>query len=127
MNLSAWVFNRVDTRQKDLWHNQTRLEFLWQPDGAGANPGIFAHVLDTHYGAPEITFKGTHYHFDWEVFGGLGGGEDAGSQVPVSTSSPSAFYSPTADELAAAFVAMARLRAGWYRLGAPYAAQFRAA
>ena len=120
MNYSSWTVNRVDTRQKDLWHNESRLQFHWTPEGAGRNPGVFTHVLDTHYGAPEITYKGTHYHFDWEVFGGLGGGEDPGSQLPVSTSAPSPFYAPTANEEAEAFVAMARLRAGWYRLGKPY-------
>jgi hypothetical protein len=51
----AWIFNRVDTRLKDLWHNESRLQFNWNPSGAGANEGIFSHVLDTHYGAPEIT------------------------------------------------------------------------
>jgi hypothetical protein len=35
MNMTAWLFNRVDTRLKDLWHNQTRLQFNWQPAGAG--------------------------------------------------------------------------------------------
>lgn len=59
-------------------------------------------------------------HFDLEVFGGLGGGEDPGSQLPVSTGAPSEFYASTAEEEAEAFVAMARLRASWYRLGAPY-------
>jgi hypothetical protein len=35
----------------------------------GSNTGIFSHVLDTHYGSPEINYKGTNFHFDWEVFG----------------------------------------------------------
>jgi hypothetical protein len=46
----------IDTRLKDLWHNETHLQFNWQPEGAGDNKGIFSHVLDTHYGAPEITY-----------------------------------------------------------------------
>ena len=120
MNFSTWVFNRIDTRLKDLWHNDTRLQFQWQPDGAGTNDGIFSHVLDTHYGAPEIQYKGIPYHFDYEVFGGLGGGESAGSQIPVSSKSPSAFYNETADAIAEAFVAMARLRAAWFRFGPKY-------
>lgn len=70
MNFTAWLFNRVDTRLKDLWHNESHLQFNWKPDGAGDNKGIFAHVLDTHYGAPEITYQGFHFHFEWEVFGG---------------------------------------------------------
>ena len=49
MNYTAWVFNRVDTRLKDLWHNETRLQFDWIPNGTGTNPGVFSHVLDTHY------------------------------------------------------------------------------
>lgn len=119
MNYSAWLFNRVDTRLKDLWHNQTRLQFSWEPSGAGSNPGIFAHVLDTHYGSPNIKYKDVTYSFDWEVFGGLGGGENPGNQIPVAdTVSP--FYASTIDAIAEAYVAMARLRAGWYRLGAPY-------
>lgn len=28
---------------------------------------VFAHVLDTHYGAPNINYKGKSYSFDWEV------------------------------------------------------------
>ena len=177
MNLTAWLFNRVDTRLKDLWHNETHLQFNWQPDGAGDNKGIFAHVLDTHYGAPEITYKGVHFHFEWEVFGGtfcvalrssssskpdpqhqsstpanrlssacvltsacflfrcavilvdpaphpplqgLGGGSQPGSQVPVSEHSPSTFYNATAVTEAEAFVALAKLRASWYKLGAPF-------
>ena len=28
---------------------------------------MFAHVLDTHYGAPNINYKGKSYSFDWEV------------------------------------------------------------
>ena len=24
MNYSAWIFNRIDTRLKDLWHNDSR-------------------------------------------------------------------------------------------------------
>eukprot|EP00937_MAST-01D_sp_MAST-1D-sp2_P006380 g6380.t1 len=118
MNFSTWVFNRIDTRLKDLWHNDTRLQFRWQPDGAGTNEGIFSHVLDTHYGAPEVNYQGQNYHFDYEVFGGLGGGESAGSQVPVSVARPSEFYNETADALAEAFAAMARLRAQWFKFGA---------
>ena len=121
MNYTSWVFNRVDTRLKDLWHNDTHLQFHWRPRGAPpSSPGIFAHVLDTHYGAPEINYKGQSYHFDYEVFGGLGGGENAGSQLPVSDTAPSPFYNATVDSIAEAFAAIARLRAGWYRLGAPY-------
>ena len=151
MNYSGWVFNRVDTRLKDLWHNDTHLQFQWKPAGSGANDGIFAHVLDTHYGAPELTYKGFHFHFEWEVFGGLGGGSAEGSQVPVSTTRPlygdgnagSPFYNATApgtpnpacapsstahpwsstsggECVPEAFVAMTRLRASFYKLGAPY-------
>ena len=59
MNFSAWVFNRVDTRLKDLWHNETRLQFHWEFDSSGADiPGIFSHILDTHYGAPSLEYKG---------------------------------------------------------------------
>ena len=61
-----------------------------------------------------------HYHFDFEVFGGLGGGSSPDSQFPVSDRDPSPFYNHTAPELAEAFVALARLRAGFYRLGAPW-------
>ena len=68
-NFTGWLFNRVDTRLKDLWHNDSHLQFHWTPDGARTNEGIFSHVLDTHYGAPELTYKGFHYHFEWEVFG----------------------------------------------------------
>ena len=58
MNFSAWVFNRVDTRLKDLWHNETRLQFHWEFDSSGADiPGIFSHVLDTHYGVPSLEYK----------------------------------------------------------------------
>jgi len=54
--------------------------------------------------APELTYKGFHFHFEWEVFGGLGGGSAEGSQVPVSTTRPlegdgnagSPFYNATA-------------------------------
>lgn len=67
-----------------------------------------------------MTYKQQNYRFDYEVFSGLGGGEDAGSQVPVSDRDPSPFYQATLDELVEAFVAICRLRAGWYRLGAPY-------
>lgn len=82
MNYSAWLFNRVDTRLKDLWHTAPHhLQFHWTPEGAGTNPGIFSHVLDTHYGAPELTYRGFHYHFEFEAFGGEGGGGAPGSQV----------------------------------------------
>ena len=122
MNYSAWVFNRIDTRLKDIWHNQSRLQFHWEPDnanaaGASANPGIFAHVLDTHYGAPEITYKNTHYHFDFEYFGGLGGGADESGNAPFVEHDPSPFYAANAETAAEAFAAMARLRAAWFKLG----------
>lgn len=124
MNFSGWIFNRIDTRLKDLWHNETKLQFHWNPttDNAGTSlPGTFSHVLDTHYGAPSIQYKGTNYHFDWEVFGGLGGGEAPGSQFPVPAAPPSQFYpGPTIDEIAEAFVAICRLRAQWYALGPPH-------
>jgi hypothetical protein len=116
MNYSGWLFNRIDTRLKDLWHGdipghtqQPHLQFNWAApttrsgscngggssgngggDGPGAGAGgaaaavadaaaaaagpgafsVFAHVLDTHYGAPEINYQNNTYHFDWEVFGG---------------------------------------------------------
>ena len=54
------------------------------------------------------------------MFGGLGGGSQPGSQVPVVESAPSAFYNETAAALAEAFVALMRLRAGWYNLGPPH-------
>jgi alpha-mannosidase len=57
------------------------IQFHWTPEGAGTNPGIFSHVLDTHYGAPELTYRGFHYHFEFEAFGGEGGGGAPGSQV----------------------------------------------
>ena len=121
MNMSGWVFNRIDTRLKDLWHNETHLQFQWNPEAAGpGNEGIFSHALDTHYGAPEITYKGFHYHFDWEVFNGLGGGENPGSQLPASDRDPSQFYDSTAATEAEAFTALMRLRSQWYKLGPPY-------
>lgn len=121
MNYSAWLINRVDTRLKDLWHNDTHLQFHWNPAGAGDNDGIFAHVLDTHYGAPELTYKGFHYHWDWE-------GDQSGSQKPVTKTRPlegdgnrgSIFYNATAPDSAEAFVALARLRASFYKLGSPH-------
>eukprot|EP00035_Acanthoeca_spectabilis_P014256 m.271234 g.271234 ORF g.271234 m.271234 type:complete len:1102 (+) comp16089_c0_seq11:51-3356(+) len=119
MGYSGWVFNRIDTRLKDLWHNETHLEFMWKPEGSPSEP-LFAHVLDTHYGAPELTYNGEDYHFDFEVFGGLGGGSDAGSQLPVSQTDPSPFYNHTSEAMAEAFVALTRLRAGWYKLGPPW-------
>lgn len=118
--MTAWLFNRVDTRLKDLWHNDTRLQFNWEPAGAGDNEGVFGHVLDTHYGAPEITYKNTHFHYDFEYFGGLGGGSNPGSNIPMSAKSPSPFYNATVPDAAEAFVALAKLRAGWYRLGPPW-------
>ena len=119
MNISTWVFNRIDTRLKDLWHNSTHLQFFWEPDNAGrdANPGVFAHVLDTHYGAPEISYKNIHYHFDYEYFGGLGGSADESGNAPVVETAPSPFYPPNAADAAEAFAAMARLRAAWFKLG----------
>ena len=117
-NFTAWVVNRVDTRLKDLWHNSSHLQMHWQPEGADG--GVFTHVLDTHYGSPSIVYKGTSFSFDFEVFGGLGGGSNAGSQVPVSDRSPSVFYDSTLDEIAEAYVAIARLRASWYRQGPPW-------
>lgn len=111
MGYSGWVFNRIDTRLKDLWHSETHLQFMWKPEGSPAEP-LFSHVLDTHYGAPELTYNGKDYHFDFEVFGGLGGGSDPSSQIPVSSRDPSVFYNHTSDEMAEAFVALARLRAG---------------
>ena len=72
-------------------HGASHLQFRWNPAHAGTD-GVFSHVLDTHYGAPEITYKGTHYHFDFEDFGGLGGAAEPGSQLPVSDRNPSTFY-----------------------------------
>ena len=66
------------------------------------------------------SYRGTHYHFDWEVFNGLGGGENPGSQVPASEVAPSQFYESTASTEAQAFAALARLRAQWYKLGPPH-------
>ena len=113
------MFNRVDTRLKDLWHNESHLQFRWIPANAGTD-GVFSHVLDTHYGAPEITYQGTHYHFDFEDFGGLGGGAQPGSQLPVSDHNPSTFYNATVESEAEALVALARIRAAWYKLGPPH-------
>ena len=114
------MFNRVDTRLKDLWHNETHLQFKWKPANAGLNEGLFAHVLDTHYGSPEITYKNQNYHFDFEVFSGLGGGSMPDGQIPVSTRDPSPFYNHTAEEVAEAFVALVRIRAAWYKMGPPW-------
>lgn len=80
MNYTSWVMNRIDTRLKDLWRNETMLQFLWRPKNSGAN-GLFTHVLDTHYGSPDIVYKGNYFHFDFEYFGGLGGGSNPGGQV----------------------------------------------
>lgn len=109
MNYTGWLFNRIDTRLKDLWHNQTRLQFQWQPHGQSANTtGVFAHVLDTHYGAPSIVYKNRSFTFDFEDFQHLGGSENPGSALPVSTTPPSPFYNATAPDQAEAFAAVAR-------------------
>jgi hypothetical protein len=115
MNYTGWLLNRVDTRLKDLWHNQTRLQFQWQPQGKGPNTtGVFSHVLDTHYGSPAINYKNLSFKFDWEDFNGLGGASNPGNAVPVSQAPPSPFYNATAPDEAEAFAAVSRLRAGWY-------------
>ena len=44
-----------------------------------------------------------------QVFNGLGGGENAGSQIPVSDRDPSVFYQATAPAIAEAFVALAKV------------------
>jgi hypothetical protein len=41
--------------------------------------------------------------------GGLGGGSNPGSQIPVSASSPSIFYNATIHDQAEAFVALAKV------------------
>lgn len=93
MNYTSWFFNRVTTPLKDVMHNETRLQFKWKPKGSPAS--IFAHVLDTHYGSPVIKYKNTTWNFDFEVFGGLGGGSNPGFETPVSDRDPSSFYNHT--------------------------------
>lgn len=65
MGYEAIVLNRVHFALKTDFKRQKHMEFVWQPSKllngqgeSGAHADIFAHVLHTHYSAPE--------GFDWE-------------------------------------------------------------
>lgn len=66
MGFEAVVLNRVHYALKDDFKRSQHMEFVWHPsaspvqsrNNSNQNTEIFAHILHTHYSAPE--------GFDWE-------------------------------------------------------------
>lgn len=124
LGYDGFVINRIDYRLKEAWKTAQHLQFHWYPSnvsaplgGGTARPGIFTHVLDSHYSAVD--------GFDWEDFGENGGNDInfATRNIPIFARAPSRFQPATLEARAAAYVAAIKERAAWFRLGAPYQAQ----
>jgi hypothetical protein len=50
----AVVINRVDYRYKAALKQQRNMEFRWRGTDLGGNEDLLAHVLHTHYSAPQV-------------------------------------------------------------------------